>query len=126
MLKHLVLIFLQCLELFSYFITVKQCCTCFCDKVQRAESWLVVRGAEVQADGEGLTSPHDQTVHAVQVSAMVGVVEKILEVPAFDVQSFRRGEQEIKKTADQYNTEWIVIREISILFGWFSFQKHRI
>lgn len=63
--------------------------TCFCNAVQRADAWLVVSRAEEQADGEQLASPHDQTVYTVQISTMVRVVELTLQVPAFDVQSFK-------------------------------------
>lgn len=63
--------------------------TCFCDEVKRANSRLVVRRAKVQADGEHLTSPHDKTVDAVEISAMISVVELTFQVPAINVESFK-------------------------------------
>lgn len=62
--------------------------TCFCNKVQRGDSRLEASTTQVQADGEWLASAHNQTVHAVQVRAVVHVVEQVLQVPAVDVQSF--------------------------------------
>lgn len=63
--------------------------TCFCDTVKRAVSRLVDSGAKVQTDCERLASSHDQTIYTVEISAMVGVVELTLQVPAINVQSLR-------------------------------------
>lgn len=62
--------------------------TCFCHQVQRGDSGLEAPRTEVQADGERLASAHNQSVHAVQIRAVVHVVEQVLQVPAVDVQSF--------------------------------------
>lgn len=62
--------------------------TCFCNKVQRGDSGLEAPRTEVQADGKRLASAHNQAVHAIQVRAVVHVVERVLQVPALDVQGF--------------------------------------
>lgn len=85
------------LEIFFFVWLSWRSGTCFCNKVQRADSGLEVSGPEVQADGELLASAHNQTVHAVQVRAVVHVVEQVLQVPALDVQSFGK-EKSNKKT----------------------------
>lgn len=67
--------------------------TCFCNTVQRADSRLVASWTEVQADGEALASPHDQTIHAVQVRTVLCVVGVALQVPTVDVQSFEKKDE---------------------------------
>lgn len=62
-------------------------CTCFCNTVQRTDSWLVASRAEVQADGEWLASPHDEAVNAIEISTMVSVVKLTLQVPAINIQT---------------------------------------
>lgn len=63
--------------------------TCLCNEIKRGDSWLVASRAKVQADGERLAPPYNQTIYAVEISAMVRVVELALQVPAVNVQTLR-------------------------------------
>ena len=59
--------------------------TCFRDAGEGTEAGLVLPIAELQFDGEWLTPSNDEAIHAVQLCAVVCVVELTRQVPGSDV-----------------------------------------
>ena len=76
-------------ETYSGSITQSQllASTCFRSAGEGAEAGLILPGAELQFDGERLASSHNEALHAVQICAVVCVVELTLQIPGNNVQS---------------------------------------
>lgn len=74
-----------------YYIQTHPCLqhhnTCLNKEAETAGTGLVDPGSQVEVDGERLSPPHDETIKAIEVGAVVRVVELALQVPTDNVQS---------------------------------------
>lgn len=59
--------------------------TCLCSDAHLTGSRLVRARVQIQANGEGLSSPYDQPIRAVQLRVVVRVIELTGQIPGADV-----------------------------------------
>lgn len=56
---------------------------------------MVASRAKGEADGEGLSSPDDETIHTVEIGAVADIVELTFQVPAIDVKNLNGREGDV-------------------------------